>query len=273
MTQAHSAAQSTAPAYKDPKLPVEARVEDLLARMTLEEKVAQMLSIWENKADVFDARMEFDPAKMALKYPNGIGTFARPSDATGPSSPRVVRRRDIPGTIRLVNALQHYAMTGTRLGIPILLHEEGLHGYAAVGATSFPQAIALASSWDPALVRAVNAVTAREGFLDRPFHGTRIYLSSGPRISSSSTATMNSSRARCASTYCRRRECIRGTPPSAAASRTETCAADPPRPQGTRCALRQARRRAPHAQQACCPVLSHPGEDDADGSVAQGVGR
>ncbi len=162
MTQAHSAAQSTAPAYKDPKLPVEARVEDLLARMTLEEKVAQMLSIWENKADVFDARMEFDPAKMALKYPNGIGTFARPSDATGPSSPRVVRRRDIPGTIRLVNALQHYAMTGTRLGIPILLHEEGLHGYAAVGATSFPQAIALASSWDPALVRAVNAVTARE---------------------------------------------------------------------------------------------------------------
>jgi beta-glucosidase len=162
MTQAHSAAQSTAPAYKDPKLPVEARVEDLLARMTLEEKVAQMLSIWENKADVFDARMEFDPAKMALKYPNGIGTFARPSDATGPSSPRVVRRRDIPATIRLVNALQHYAMTGTRLGIPILLHEEGLHGYAAVGATSFPQAIALASSWDPALVRAVNAVTARE---------------------------------------------------------------------------------------------------------------
>ncbi len=162
MTQAHSAAQSSAPAYKDPKLPVEARVEDLLARMTLEEKVAQMLSIWENKADVFDARMEFDPAKMALKYPNGIGTFARPSDATGPSSPRVVRRRDIPGTIRLVNALQHYAMTGTRLGIPILLHEEGLHGYAAVGATSFPQAIALASSWDPALVRAVNAVTARE---------------------------------------------------------------------------------------------------------------
>jgi beta-glucosidase len=162
MTQAHSAAQSTAPAYKDPKLPVEARVEDLLARMTLEEKVAQMLSIWENKADVFDARMEFDPAKMALKYPNGIGTFARPSDAIGPSSPRVVRRRDIPATIRLVNALQHYAMTGTRLGIPILLHEEGLHGYAAVGATSFPQAIALASSWDPALVRAVNAVTARE---------------------------------------------------------------------------------------------------------------
>jgi beta-glucosidase len=160
--QAHSAAPTAAPLYKDPKQPVEARVEDLLSRMTLEEKVAQMLSIWENKAEVFDARMEFDPAKMATKYPNSVGTFARPSDATGPTSPRVARRRDVKATIRLVNALQKYATTHTRLGIPILFHEEGLHGYATLNATSFPQAIALASSWDPALVRAVNAVTARE---------------------------------------------------------------------------------------------------------------
>ena len=81
-----------------------------------------------------------------------------------PGRPRrgVVPGRDVRGTIRLVNALQHWAVEHTRLGIPILFHEEGLHGYAAVGATSFPQAIALASSWDPALVRAVNAVTARE---------------------------------------------------------------------------------------------------------------
>jgi beta-glucosidase len=137
-------------------------VEDLLARMTLEEKVAQMMSIWDAKAEVFDANLEFDPAKMARKYPNGIGHFARPSDATGPTSPRVLPGRDVRGTVRLVNALQRFATTHTRLGIPILFHEEGLHGYAARDATSFPQAIALASSWDPALVRAVNAVTARE---------------------------------------------------------------------------------------------------------------
>jgi beta-glucosidase len=111
---------------------------------------------------VFDAKLEFDPAKMAQKFPNSIGQFARPSDATGPTSPRLLPGRDVRGTIRLVNALQHYAMTGTRLGIPILFHEEGLHGYAARGATSFPQAIALASSWDPELLRAVNGVTARE---------------------------------------------------------------------------------------------------------------
>jgi beta-glucosidase len=150
------------PIYKNVGAGVEARVQDLLARMTLEEKVAQMQSIWEDKRDVFDAKLELDPKKMAQKFPDGIGQFARPSDATGPASPRLVPGRDLRGTIRLVNALQHYAMEHTRLGIPIMFHEEGLHGYVAVGATSFPQAIALASSWDPALVRAVNTVTARE---------------------------------------------------------------------------------------------------------------
>ncbi|HEY2465854.1 MAG TPA: glycoside hydrolase family 3 N-terminal domain-containing protein [Steroidobacteraceae bacterium] len=157
-----SAAPPGNPTYKDAAAGIEARVEDLLTRMSLEEKVAQMQSIWEDKREVFDARLELDPKKMALKFPDGIGQFARPSDATGPASPRLVPGRDLRGTIRLVNALQHYATEHTRLGIPIMFHEEGLHGYVAVGATSFPQAIALASSWDPALVRAVNVVTARE---------------------------------------------------------------------------------------------------------------
>src|ERR1700722_6303431 len=157
-----SAAVPPTPVYKDPAAPLEPRCEDLLGRMTLEEKVAQMMSIWDAKAEMFDARLEFDAAKIALKYPNGIGQFARPSDATGPTSPRLLPGRDVRGTIRLVNALQRYAMTHTRLGIPILFHEEGLHGYAARGATSFPQAIALASSWDPALLRAVNGITAPE---------------------------------------------------------------------------------------------------------------
>ena len=148
--------------YKNAGAAVEARVEDLLARMTLEEKVAQMQSIWDNKRALFDAKLELDPKRMALEFPDGIGQFARPSDATGPASPRLMPGRDLQGTIRLVNALQHYALEHTRLGIPIMFHEEGLHGYVAPGATSFPQAIALASSWDPALVRAVNVVTARE---------------------------------------------------------------------------------------------------------------
>jgi beta-glucosidase len=148
--------------YKDPTLPVETRVEDLLSRMTLEEKVAQMQSIWDAKTEVFDSNLELDTRKFAQKYPDGVGQFARPSDATGPKSPRLVPGRGVRATVRLVNALQRFSLQHGRLGIPIMFHEEGLHGYAAVGATSFPQAIALASSWDPALVRAVNAVTARE---------------------------------------------------------------------------------------------------------------
>src|ERR1700723_4779828 len=84
--------------YKNAGLSVEARVEDLLARMTLEEKVAQMQSIWDNKGALFDAKLELDPKKMALNYPDGIGQFARPSDATGRASPRLGPARDLGGT-------------------------------------------------------------------------------------------------------------------------------------------------------------------------------
>ena len=155
-------AREPSPIYKDASAPVEARVDDLLERMTLDEKIAQIVTIWEAKSKIFDAQLQLDPSKLATAFPNGIGQVARPSDAKGPVSPRVLAGRDPRETVALVNGLQRWAVERTRLGIPILFHEEGLHGYAAKGATSFPQAIALASSWDPALVRAVNAVTARE---------------------------------------------------------------------------------------------------------------
>lgn len=149
-------------AWKDATKPVPSRVAVLLSQMTLEEKVAQITSVWDSKVEIFDGDLQFDPARARQKYPHGIGQLTRPSDATGPASPRVVPRRDVRETIDLVNAVQDFAVNETRLGIPVLFHEEGLHGYAAVGATSFPQAIALASSWDPDLVRAVNSITARE---------------------------------------------------------------------------------------------------------------
>jgi beta-glucosidase len=151
-----------APAYKDPAAALSERVEDLLGRMTLEEKVAQMQAVWEGKAAIFDAELQFDPAKAAAKYPNGFGGFARPSDARGAVSPRLARGRDARATVKLVNAIQHYAVEKTRLGIPVWFHEEGLHGYAAVDGTHFPQAIGLASSWDPDLIRRVNVIVARE---------------------------------------------------------------------------------------------------------------
>lgn len=150
------------PIYKDASQPVEARIEDLLARMTLEEKIAQITTIWTGKAEVFDEAGNFDPAKAAALYPAGIGHFARPNDLAGATSPLEKPFRNERQTVELVNAIQKWAVEETRLGIPVLFHEEGLHGYAARGATSFPQSIALASAWDPGLMREIFSVVARE---------------------------------------------------------------------------------------------------------------
>src|SRR5690606_8428296 len=149
-------------AYWNASLPVEQRVADLLARMTLEEKVAQIITIWDSKAAIQNDDHTFSAAKAAQVFPNGIGQIARPSDTKGPISPRVERRRDIDASVAYVSAAQRWAMEETRLGIPILFHEESLHGFAARDATTFPQAIGLASSWDPDLVREVNALIASE---------------------------------------------------------------------------------------------------------------
>jgi beta-glucosidase len=152
----------TKPLYKDPHAPLEQRVDDLLGRMTLEEKVAQLTAIWTQKSQLFDASGNFDAAKAHQLYPAGIGQFTRPSDLTGTGNPYERPYRDERQTVELVNAIQHYQLNETRLGIPAWFHEEGLHGYAARNATHFPQAIALASSWDPELLTRVFTIAARE---------------------------------------------------------------------------------------------------------------
>ena len=149
--------------YWDASLPVEQRVEDLLARMTLEEKVAQIITVWDGKGEIQDDSDDtFDAAKAAARYPHGIGQIARPSDRQGPSSPRQVPRRSIEESIQYVIDAQRWAMEETRLGIPVLFHEESLHGFAAKDATSFPQSIGLASTWDTDLVREINDLIAGE---------------------------------------------------------------------------------------------------------------
>ena len=149
--------------YRDAGAPLEARVEDLLGRMTLEEKIAQITTIWDQKKDLLDAQGEFDAAKRRQRYPAGIGPLRAPE-----RSHRLRRQPDHDALPRyeangnLINAMQRDAVRNTRLGIPVLFHEEALHGYAARGATHFPQAIALASSWDPELLTRVFTVAARE---------------------------------------------------------------------------------------------------------------
>jgi beta-glucosidase len=162
-------AQPQRPLYKDPAQPVEKRVDDLLSRMTLDEKVAQLETVWESKAKLQTPDGYFSPELAAKNFPNGIGGSARPSDYRGVTASNGAAgaagetvNRGPRETAEYVNAAQHWAVERTRLGIPILMHEEALHGYVARGATSFPQAIALASSWDPALVTRVFAVAARE---------------------------------------------------------------------------------------------------------------
>lgn len=156
--------------YRNASQPVAARVEDLLRRMTLDEKVAQMVGIWEKKGDVQEPDGDFSAVKASQKFPHGLGQISRPSDfrgvdpalngAAGAAGAAV--NRDPRQTADYVNAAQRWAVENTRLGIPLTMHEEALHGYVGRGATSFPQAIALASTWDPALVTRVFSVAARE---------------------------------------------------------------------------------------------------------------
>ena len=149
-------------AYWNESLPVEQRVADLMARMTMEEKLAQMISTWTNKAEVQGDDTFFDPAKASERYPDGLGFFTRPADQGGPGSPRVTPFRSIEDSVRYINMVQRWAREETRLGIPVMAHEESLHGFAARDATSFPQAIGLASTWNPDLVREANDLIAGE---------------------------------------------------------------------------------------------------------------
>jgi beta-glucosidase len=155
-----SFAQKTPP-YRDAKLPVEQRIDDLLGRMTLEEKVAQMEGAWENpdfhkdpKTSFVDDKGNFLPDRAAMLLKNGLGEYSRPSEPIINRGPRAMAE--------FTNTVQKWFLENTRLGIPVLFHEECLHGLVAPGATSYPQAIAIASTWDPGLVRQVFSATAAE---------------------------------------------------------------------------------------------------------------
>jgi beta-glucosidase len=139
------------PDYQDPALPTARRVDDLLARMTLEEKVAQMLCLWSAKRLITDAQGRFDPTKAPEWFRVGIGRIERPSDGHGARA-----------EAEFTNAIQRWMKDNTRLGIPVIFHEEALHGLQGQEATSFPQAIALASTWNPDLVERAFAAVAQE---------------------------------------------------------------------------------------------------------------
>jgi beta-glucosidase len=146
--------------YLDAKLPVDKRVADLLARMTLEEKIAQLSGYWFPKSGVLvddQLRPALGNDKARALLAHGLGEISRPSENEDRKKNLGPRQE-----AELTNALQKYVIEQTRLGIPVLNHEEGLHGMQGIGATSYPQPIALAASFDPALVEEVMNAVAKE---------------------------------------------------------------------------------------------------------------
>lgn len=150
--------------YKDSRLSAKERVADLLPRMTLAEKASQMRAVWQDKnTRLLDAQGNFDLAKAreSFKDGHGLGQVGRPSDA-GSAPPTPWDGKNARGQAELTNAIQKFFIEESRLGIPVVFHEECLHGQAAKDGTSFPQPIGLAATFNPALVESLYTMTAEE---------------------------------------------------------------------------------------------------------------
>jgi beta-xylosidase len=146
--------------YQDSRLPVAQRASDLLGRMTLPEKIAQMSSHWlilsadghhRSRTDAFCQPETTDDIKSMLKC--GLGQITRPL-GSHPVNPQE--------GVRALNALQKFLVEETRLGIPAIAHEECLTGLMIKGATLFPSALNYGSTWNPELIEAVGQEIRKE---------------------------------------------------------------------------------------------------------------
>ena len=145
--------------YRNASLPIEQRVDDLLGRMTVEEKVAQLSSLWIYEiADDRGLNRQWAQERMA----HGLGQVTR---LAGGSSLGPVE------TAHLANQIQRFLIEETRLGIPALIHDECCSGFLANGAVSFPQIIGLASTWMPELVEAMTRMIRQQMRVVGVHHG------------------------------------------------------------------------------------------------------
>src|SRR5579859_4039628 len=156
----HPQQATDTPIYLDPKQPIEVRVEDLMSRMTLKEKVGQL-----NLPCVYvDQLGKSIPEKKEACKRFAAGTY---TDEIGPGSgfftlADTILHEGVQEQVDYFNALQKIATTETRLKIPLLEDEEGTHGGMFAGATVFPEGLALGSTFDLPLIQSVYGAAARE---------------------------------------------------------------------------------------------------------------
>jgi beta-glucosidase len=142
--------------YKDPSQPIEARVSDLLGRMSASEKAWQL----------FMVPSDFDTTK--CRFTDGIFGIQLFASALSDPNQQILNYSSSNTNLELIaraNDIQKHFIENTRLGIPIIFFDEGLHGLVRAQATSFPQAIGLAATFDPQLVSSAAAQIAREARL------------------------------------------------------------------------------------------------------------
>ncbi len=146
------------PLYKDPKQPVEARVQDLLKRMTPEEKFWQCFMI--------PGDLDHVPKG---QYAHGIfGLQVSAGNQGGGVAGQLLKynaNEDAERLAKKINAIQKYFVEESRLGIPIIPFDEALHGLMREGATAFPQAIGLSATFNPELMKEASTAIAKESKL------------------------------------------------------------------------------------------------------------
>lgn len=138
--------------HMNANLSINERVNQLIALMTVEEKVAQLHGVWTSDLINYQTK-QFVLEKARLAIPHGTGHITRIA---------VVSLLPPEQRAELANDIQHYLVNETRLGIPGIVHEESCAGYMAKDATTFPQAIGLAATWEPDLIEAMSNVIRRQ---------------------------------------------------------------------------------------------------------------
>ncbi len=158
------AAAAATPVYRQASRPVEERVADLLSRMTVEEKIAQLCCPlgWEMYNKTGDKTVEPSEKFVKLMAEAPVGSLWAVLRAD-PWTRKTLETGLYPElAAKALNALQKYAVEKTRLGIPIFFAEETPHGHMAIGTTVYPTGLCCASTWNPALMQAMGDAMGTE---------------------------------------------------------------------------------------------------------------